>query len=175
MKYNTKMKHTSNVIIGREEEERILTKFLESYNASFLTLYGRRRIGKTFLVTSFFSKKNCSFFYTTGIKNASYKKQISQYTKIIGDVFYNGAELKPKNDWIETFELLTDSFKSVPKNEKIVLFMDEFPWLATKRSGLLEALDYYWNRYWVNDRRIKLIICGSSSSWIVTKISIYSA
>lgn len=48
--------------------------------------------------------------------------------------------------------------------------MDEFPWLATKRSGLLDALDYYWNRYWVNDRRIKLIICGSSSSWIVDKI-----
>jgi len=171
MKNNIKDLFILNAIIGRVEEQCTLTQFLESSNASFLALYGRRRIGKTFLITTYFAKKkNCLFFYTTGIKNATYKKQISQFTKIIGDVFYNGADLKPKNNWLETFELLTDSFKNTPKNKKIVIFMDEFPWLATKRSGLLEALDYYWNRYWVDDKRIKLIICGSSSSWIVDKI-----
>ena len=67
-------------------------------------------------------------------------------------------------------ERIQQSYILKDLNKKIVLFMDEFPWLATKRSGLLDALDYYWNRYWVNDRRIKLIICGSSSSWIVDKI-----
>lgn len=170
MKNNTSYNQMLDAIAGRKEEQQTLAKFLESSNAEFLALYGRRRIGKTFLITRYFSKKSCIFFYTTGIKKATYKKQILQFTKIIGDVFYNGAELKPKKDWLDTFELLTDSFKFIPKNKKVVLFMDEFPWLATKRSGLLDALDYYWNRYWVNDRRIKLIICGSSSSWIVDKI-----
>jgi len=156
-------------LIGREEEQNILSKFFTSAKAELLALYGRRRIGKTFLVTEYFSKQDCIFFYTTGIKNAPRKKQIRQFTKIIGDVFYAGAELRQKIDWLETFELLTTAFNHMPKNKKIVLFMDEFPWMATRSSGLLDALDYYWNRYWISDKRIKLIICGSSVSWIIDK------
>lgn len=158
------------VLIGREEERSILARFFTSTKAEFLALYGRRRIGKTFLVTEYFVKQEGVFFYTTGIKNAPRKKQIKQFTKIIGDVFYAGAELKQKADWLETFDLLTTAFNRVPKGKKIILFMDEFPWMATRSSGLLDALDYYWNRHWTNDKRIKLIICGSSASWIIEKI-----
>lgn len=157
-------------IIGREEEQKILQRALESSHPEFIALYGRRRVGKSFLITKFFNNKNCIFFYTTGLKEGTYKKQILQFTKILSEVFYNRVELKPKNNWLETLELLTSSFENIPKNKKIVLFMDEFPWMATKRSGLLEAVDYYWNRYWVHDKRIKLIICGSSASWIVNNI-----
>jgi len=157
-------------ITGRENEQAILKDALESSHSEFIAIYGRRRVGKSFLVTQFFSKKNCIFFYTTGVKDGTYKKQREQFTKIIADVFYNGAELKPKNSWLEIFESLTSSLKNIPSNKKIVLFFDEFPWMVTKRAGLLEAVDYYWNRYWTHDDRIKLIICGSSAAWIVNNI-----
>jgi hypothetical protein len=68
-------------------------------------------------------------------------------------------------------DLLTDAIeKFTTKKQKIVLFFDEFPWMATHRSGLLQALDHLWNQTWSNDSRIKLVICGSSASWIINKI-----
>jgi len=67
------------------------------------------------------------------------------------------------------YQLVTAMLK-VSKRQKIVLFFDEFPWMATKRSGLLSALEYFWNRHWTHDPRLKLIICGSSASWIIEKI-----
>lgn len=88
----------------------------------------------------------------------------------IGRVFYSGTELKPQKTWEAAFEQMTKAIEFIPKNEKIVLFFDELPWMATKRSRLLQALDYYWNRYWVDNNRLKLIICGSSASWIIKNI-----
>lgn len=71
----------------------------------------------------------------------------------------------------DTFELLTEAIeKQVPKNKTVVLFFDEFPWMVTHKSNLLKALEYYWNRHWSLDRRIKLIICGSAASWIIKNI-----
>lgn len=58
----------------------------------------------------------------------------------------------------------------MPKKKKIILFFDEFPWMATPRSKLITTLELYWNRYWVFDDRIKLIICGSTTSWIIENI-----
>ena len=60
--------------------------------------------------------------------------------------------------------------QQVEPSSKIVLFFDELPWMATKRSRLLHALEYYWNRHWGHDPRVKLVICGSSASWIIEKI-----
>jgi hypothetical protein len=68
------------------------------------------------------------------------------------------------------FEMMQTAISQLPKNQKVVLFFDEFPWLVTPRSRLLQVLEYYWNQYWSNDRRIKLIVCGSLSSWIIRNI-----
>ena len=88
----------------------------------------------------------------------------------VGEAFFGGVTPKPGKNWNDTFRILTDAIRSVPKNKKIVLFFDEFPWMATKNSRLLQNLDYYWNQHWSDDNRVKLIICGSSASWIVEKI-----
>jgi hypothetical protein len=66
--------------------------------------------------------------------------------------------------------MLTETINLFAKRKKVVLFLDEFPWLTTRKSGALQALDYYWNRFWVNDPRIKLIVCGSAASWMITNI-----
>lgn len=158
-------------LVGREEEQNILDAFLNSSRAEFLAIYGRRRVGKTYLVKQTFAEKDCLFFVVTGIQYGPTAVQINRFTKEIGKSFYQGADIKERKNWVETFDLLSDAIeKLLPKNKKIVLFFDEFPWMATHKSGLLQALEHRWNHSWSNDKRIKLIICGSSASWIINKI-----
>lgn len=162
-------KSTSN-IIGRVKEQSILDHVLRSKKAEFLALYGRRRIGKTFLIKNFFNHSSCLFFHCTGIQNGPLIDQLKEFGNQIGETFYPGITPDFKKNWLDAFSILNKSIESVSKSQKIVLFFDEFPWMATKRSKLLQALEYYWNRYWAHDSRIKLIVCGSSASWIIDKI-----
>ena len=157
-------------LIGRHEEQQILKQFLQSKEAEFLAIYGRRRVGKTFLIRNFFNNKDVIFFNSMGSKDAPLSEQIANFMEQIGTTFYQGAILKQPTSWREAFRLLTEAVKNSPKNKKVVLFMDEFPWMATKNSRLLQSLDYYWNQYWSTNEGIKLIICGSSASWIINKI-----
>ena len=147
-------------IISRQQECQILKRLLQSKQAEFLALYGRRRIGKTFLIQAFFSSENCIFFHITGLKNGSLRDQIENVTHVMGQTFYDNAELKMKMKWLDVFEQLTTAIKKTANNKKIVLFFDEFPWMATKNSKLLQTLDYYWNRYWSTNKNVKLIVCG---------------
>lgn len=157
-------------IIGRAREQELLSQFLKSNRSEFLALYGRRRIGKTYLVRNFFENTSCIFFHITGIQDGPLQDQIEQFIKQIGTTFYHGLALGKCARWIDAFEILTQAMKQAPKNKKIVLFFDELPWMATKRSKLLQTLDFYWNRFWVHEPRIKLVVCGSSASWIMANI-----
>jgi AAA+ ATPase superfamily predicted ATPase len=157
-------------IIGRREELATLKRLLNSGKSEFLAVYGRRRVGKTFLIRNFFSQSPCVFFHSTGIQRGVAKKQLEQFSKQIGLAFFGGASITPSQSWLGAFEELTKAMTQIAPNKTIVLFFDEFPWMATRRSGLLEALEYYWNRYWDHDPRIKLVICGSTASWVIEKI-----
>ena len=157
-------------IIGRIQERKHLSQLLKSSSSEFLAIYGRRRVGKTYLIRNFFTEESCVFFHVTGIQNGGLTEQIEQFVKQIGDTFYKGLTLAPHKRWLDVFEELTKAIHQVPRNKKIVLFFDELPWMSTKRSKLLQALDYYWNRFWVNDPRLKLIVCGSSASWVIENI-----
>ena len=157
-------------IICREDEIRILERVFSSEKPEFIAVYGRRRIGKTYLIRNFFDQKNCIFFNVTGAKDGSYKDQIVNFNQRLGETFIKGVTPSLPVNWNAAFKLLTELINDLPKNKKIVIFLDELPWLATKRSKLLQTLDYYWNQYWSMDKRIKLIVCGSSASWIINKI-----
>lgn len=159
-----------STIIARHEDLRKISRFYQSSKAEFMAVYGRRRVGKTFLIQSHFSGIPCVFFHVTGLKDGSIQDQIENFTRVIGNTFYQGADLKTEKKWINVFAQLTDAINLLPKNKKVVLFFDELPWMATKRSKLIQALDHYWNRYWSIDPRIKLIVCGSSASWILEKL-----
>ena len=156
-------------LIGRREEIATLQHCFNSNNPEFLALYGRRRVGKTYLIRKFFEKKNAIFFNVTGEKDGSRPKQLRHFIQQMGKVFYSGASLTAPKNWDDAFNMLTEAIKQAT-NKKIILFFDELPWMATKKSMLLQALDYYWNQHWSNDKRIKLIVCGSSASWIIRKI-----
>jgi hypothetical protein len=158
-------------VVGRDHEIKILENLLTSSKPEFLAVYGRRRVGKTFLIREFFkAQQDVIFFNVSGAKNAPLTEQINHFMQQMGAVFYGGAELKASKGWDQAFEKLTKAFEIRPPDKKIVLFFDELPWMATKNSKLLSTLDYYWNQHWSNHKNLKLIICGSSASWIIQKI-----
>ena len=158
-------------IIGRKPEIQTLKSILNSDSAEFLAIYGRRRVGKTFLIREFFKAKNgIIFFNATGLKDGSMHEQISNFTDRLSEVFYDGVNLNPKKSWSGVFKQLDKAIANIKKNQKVVLFLDELPWMATPKSKLLQTLDYFWNQYWSHNSQIKLIICGSSASWIINKI-----
>lgn len=166
------------MIVGRAHEIKILEKLLLSKKAEFVAVYGRRRVGKTYLIRTYFSEQPVSFLQVVGIKNGinQLEQQLKEFKLELQRKFYQdfpSTTLKDPNSWHDAFAMLNDAIalqRKLKKKDKIVLFFDEFPWLATPRSGVLQAVDYYWNRYWSSDENIILIICGSATSWILEKI-----
>ncbi len=158
-------------IIGRYEEKRILEDAFLSDSSELIALFGRRRVGKTYLVrNTFLDRKNTIFFTITGMKEGKVAQQIKNFVNQIGECFYRpGARLEPPENWYDTLDLLAGEIKASQK-KKIVLFFDEFPWMATRKSELLTAFEYFWNQHASNDSRVKLIICGSSAGWILKQI-----
>lgn len=156
------------MIVGRKKEQMLLEEIYSSRKAEFVALYGRRRIGKTFLIREFFCKKKCTFFHATGVQKGTMKTQLEKFAQGLGLAFYGTTDLKPASSWREAFHSLHEQ---ITKTKGIVvIFLDELPWLATRKSGLLTELEYYWNRYWSAMPNVRLIICGSSAAWIIQKI-----
>lgn len=167
------MKEVDSKIIGREDERVLFQRILDSNEAEFVAVYGRRRVGKTYLIRKFFEKKRCLFFQTSGVQNGSQEIQLSEFKREIEATFYPNARrgfLGEPNNWMDALSLLTEAINLNKEKQKIILFLDELPWMATHKSGLISALDYYWNRFWVNNSRIKLIVCGSAASWVIENI-----
>lgn len=157
------------LIVGRKEELQILRQILHSKEAEFLAIYGRRRIGKTFLIREFFSDKGL-FIETTGVKNLSLPEQIENFTRALSSTFFKDIPIRVPASWKEAFDLLTQQIKTAPKNKKVIVFLDELPWLASQKSGLIPALDYYWNLHWSRLSNLILIVCGSAASWMLDHI-----
>lgn len=157
------------MIIGRERELKRLRKAYSSKEAEFIVVYGRRRVGKTFLVREFFEKQKCLFMHVTGVHKAKYQKQIEKFTESMSKTFFDNAPLETPKSWEEAFKLLN---QQVIKNskQKLIIFLDELPWLATSRSGMLQTIDYYWNHNWSKLNHVVLVVCGSSASWLIKNI-----
>ena len=156
-------------IIGREEELKILETIYHSNKAEFLAIYGRRRIGKTFLISEHFKDKGL-YFEITGIKKASLSEQLRNFAVEMSEVFYQGKQLKTPKSWQEAFTIFRREINKITTSKKIILFFDELPWLASPRSNFLNALDYLWNCYLSRNSKVILIVCGSAASWVIKKI-----
>ncbi len=158
-------------IVGRKNEVQKLGEILASKEAEFLVLYGRRRVGKTYLIRQFFKAQSCTFFEVTGLKDGDLKTQLQLFTHAVEETFYKGAvKLEQPKRWLDALKMLTGCIKELPEKKKIILFFDELPWLATRKSGILQALDYYWNTQWSKHPNLKLIVCGSAASWMLEKL-----
>lgn len=155
------------MMVAREKEISTLQGLLASDESQFVAVYGRRRVGKTFLIREAY---NYDFvFQHTGTYGATRKQQLSDFR----DSLYNAGMGKcamPKN-WSEAFRLLWDFLKEMPVGEKKkVIFIDELPWMDTPKSNFVHSLDHFWNA-WVTTRKdIILVICGSATSWIIDNV-----
>ena len=153
------------MIIGRKEEQKKLLQTLQEDESQFLAIYGRRRVGKTFLIRETF--KNSFAFQHSGLSNATKNEQIKEFCSSLKR--YGLKNFKPANDWFDAFNLLIDLLESKPEGKKVV-FIDELPWLDTHKSRFLVALEHFWNG-WASARNdIVLIVCGSATSWIIKKV-----
>ena len=157
-------------IIGRERELKTLQSIEKSKEAEFLAVYGRRRVGKTFLIREYFSASKAKYIEVMGIKDASYNQQLQNFTQALSNIFLEGAPIKTPINWQEAFDLFTTRLNLMPKSQKIVLFLDELPWMATPKSKLIQMLGHYWNSHWSRFPNFVLIVCGSAASWMLENL-----
>jgi hypothetical protein len=153
------------MIIGREKEKKMLREAFEDEYSQFVVVYGRRRVGKTFLVRETFDYEFT--FQHSGIANAPKRAQLAEWAKSLKK---HGLEIKsaPK-DWFDAFSLLDDLIRQ-SKAPRKVIFIDELPWMDTQASSFVPALEHFWNAYASARKDVLLIVCGSATSWIVDKI-----
>ena len=157
-------------IIGREKEKGVLMNCYDSDRSEFVAIYGRRRVGKTFLVKELFETKFA--FYSTGILNGTRDAQLRAWNDEISR--FGGTDSPAAKNWIEAFGNLNTliwlpSVKAKRPGKKVI-FLDEIPWMATMHSDFLAGLDYFWNRWASSRNDVLLIICGSAASWITDSI-----
>lgn len=154
------------ILIGRQEEKRLLQEWIDSDRSEFIAVYGRRRVGKTFLIKKAVGKQLT--FHFSGSYGLARKSQLLNFGLELRLQGKNPDIPIPEN-WVMAFYnlrlLLEDS-----SHEKKVVFIDELPWINTPKSGFVPALENFWNGWasWRDD--IKLIVCGSATSWIINKI-----
>ena len=154
------------MLVGRKKEIESLEKAYKSDESEFVAVYGRRRIGKTYLVRETFGNKFT--FQYTGIHNISNREQLSEFYNELIRQGLNKTASKP-NTWFDAFHLLED-FILRSKVKRKVIFLDELPWMDAKNSRFIPAFEHFWNG-WASARKdILLIICGSATSWIINKI-----
>lgn len=155
-------------IVGRKNELHILEKFYQQSDPAFIALYGRRRVGKTYLIEEYFKDKGL-FIEIIGSKKASKQEQLRNFHREYITFFQDLAQIQP-SDWGDAFYQLHNAIKEIESTQKIIFFLDELPWLAAPRSGFLQALEYSWNKYFSKRKNLILIICGSAASWMIKKI-----
>jgi uncharacterized protein len=161
------MKEITQPLIGRKKEQETLLSLLNSAEPEMVAIVGRRRVGKTFLIRTVY--ENRIDFELTGIQNATQEKQLQHFQAQLKIQFGRKAPKKIPADWMDAFWQLISILDKIKKTEKAVVFLDELSWLATPKSGFLEALGFFWNT-WASRRNIVVVICGSAASWMIQKV-----
>ncbi len=156
------------MINGRDEQVRVMNDDIKAKRSSFVAITGRRRVGKTFLIREVYQNNMC--FMVTGIQNAEVQMQINNFVYKIKEYNKEALILGTIDTWQQVFFLLKSYLKSLPKNKKQVIFIDELPWMATAKSGFIQQLAHLWNDYLSMEKHFILVVCGSATSWITQKI-----
>lgn len=155
-------------IIGRIPEKELFAKLYESEKSEFVAVYGRRRVGKTFLVKEFFEQN--IVFSASGLASQGTMAQLKNFSIALRK--YGAGNLSEESvvvDWLDAFSQLEQLIASSCKQRKVVV-LDELPWMDTAKSGFVSALEHFWNDFASARRDILLIVCGSATSWMMDKL-----
>jgi uncharacterized protein len=155
-------------IVGRQTEINLLQSLLEQEEASFVAVYGRRRVGKTYLVRNVYKKH--LVFDCSGILRGNMEQQLENFWRTLTDKYPKKASPVRPTTWIEAFFQLRTVLNTLKSDAPKVLFLDEVAWFDIPNSGFLSALDGFWNQYCTKRSDIILVICGSAASWIIEKV-----
>jgi len=156
-------------IIGRENEKKRLNIIASSDKPELVTIFGRRRVGKTFLIREFYSK-NIVFDFT-GTFEVSMETQLQNFFNVYLTCTKGQKETTVPTSWQQAFQYLANYLASFQnRKNKVVVFLDEMPWMNTPRSGFLAALEYFWNQHASKMANIIVVVCGSASSWMQKKL-----
>ena len=154
-------------IIGRSEEITRLDRCMEAISAQLIIIYGRRRVGKTYLINEYFNNEFA--FKLTG----AYKKtKAFQLESFADELKQKSRKTQPvPSDWRDAFRQLREYLETLPEKEKQVVFIDEMPWLDTPQSDFLPLFEWFWNDWASTRNNLVFIVCGFShyqdkkSSW----------
>jgi AAA+ ATPase superfamily predicted ATPase len=154
-------------MIGRQEEIALLQTLEQADKSSFVAVYGRRRVGKTYLIRTVFEKR--MVFQLTGLARMKIDKQLANFHAALVKNFPQYEEKPIAQDWFQAFLQLEIALETSNAAKKIV-FLDELPWLDSRNSGFISALEHFWNS-WASARRdVLLITCGSAASWMINNL-----
>ena len=160
-------------MIGRKKEIHILEELYSGNKAEFVAIYGRRRIGKTYLVDEIFRDRIT--FRHAGLSPVEMNNSAKSPLKSQLEAFYYSLILagmkksKCPKDWLEAFFMLESYLQSIDRGERMLIFLDELPWMDTSKSGFITAFESFWNS-WACNKNIMLIVCGSANSWIMNEL-----
>ena len=151
--------------VGRGQEIQLLKNIVNSGRSEFVAVYGRRRVGKTYLIQQFFDYKFS--FSATGIIDGKKSEELFAFTSSLLSAGYIGSQ--PRN-WLEAFEALKITMGQRPRYGRCVIYIDELPCFDTPKSGFIRALGHFWNTWASLRKDVILIVCGSATSWMVDNI-----
>ncbi|MCR5455156.1 MAG: ATP-binding protein [Bacteroidales bacterium] len=160
------------IVIGRKQEIAELNRRLKSNRAEFIAVYGRRRVGKTFLINEVF--RDYIVFKHTGLSPYDKRKRMTMKDQLQNFYFSlvrHGMDgIQHPQTWIEAFFLLEQYLTRIYNGSRQVVFIDELPWMDTARAGFLTALEAFWNGWGNTRHNLCLVVCGSASSWIIDNL-----
>ena len=164
--------HNMCTIIGRKQEIAELTRRYESGRAEFIAVYGRRRVGKTFLINEVLG--DGMVFHHTGLSPYDRKRKVSLKSQLQNfhfSLIRHGLEgIAQPTSWMEAFFQLEQLLERLDNGSRQVVFIDELPWMDTARSGFLTALEAFWNGWGCSRHNLCLVVCGSATSWMLDNI-----
>ena len=155
-------------LIGRQEEQEILLKTLTSRESEMVAVFGRRRVGKTFLIKQVYQEH--IVFEMTGLQNGNTKEQLQNFSIQLATFSKSLVPVKQPTNWLDAFFMLSQFIDNQPNTDKKrVIFLDELPWMAGAKSGFIMGLGWFWNS-WAERQNVIVVICGSATSWMIQKV-----
>lgn len=161
-------------MVGREKEVSELLERYDCNEAQFVAVYGRRRVGKTYLIDETF--KGRITFRHAGIspvesgdepKGRPVKKQLQAFYYSL--ISQGMKKAHCPSDWLEAFFMLEMFLQKIDDGSRQLIFLDELPWMDTPKSGFITGLESFWNN-WACHRNVMLIVSGSATSWMRDKL-----
>lgn len=155
-------------LVGRLQEKKSLENALASPAGELIAVYGRRRIGKTFLIRSVYEKRIA--FEFTGVHNARMQEQLESFGFALKKAMGSPVDLEVPASWTTAFRSLENFLTPLVQKQKKVIFFDEFPWIHTPKSNFLRAFEHFWNSWASKHSNLTVVICGSAASWMIRNI-----